>query len=251
MNNLPYDAIIFDLDGTLRMSDPRFFDVIRDILREEGMDVPWEQWRPVEAWIHYYWARSPEIQEDVRTYGEEQLWHRFLYRLIEQVGYPATDALAERVARALEETYRPQSVLKPGVRELLEHLRTLPITLGILSNRRDPFDEEVDQLGIRDYFHFLLHSGALGVWKPDPRIFRAALEMAGDVPPERALYVGDNYYADVRGAHGVGMDALLIDDRGIFDVDDVPIIRDIREILDWLEEKRRQADGGETHHPLG
>jgi putative hydrolase of the HAD superfamily len=50
----------------------------------------------------------------------------------------------------------------------------------------------------------------VGVEKPDPRIFRMALERMG-IEPEDAVYVGDVYEIDVVGARAAGMRAYLID----------------------------------------
>jgi putative hydrolase of the HAD superfamily len=47
------------------------------------------------------------------------------------------------------------------------------------------------------------------VEKPDPRIFRAALDALG-VAPEEALYVGDLYEVDVVGARAAGISAVLL-----------------------------------------
>jgi FMN phosphatase YigB (HAD superfamily) len=52
-------------------------------------------------------------------------------------------------------------------------------------------------------------SGVLGIEKPDPRIFQAALQ-ALRVAPEEALYVGDLYEVDVLGAQSAGIEAVLV-----------------------------------------
>jgi FMN phosphatase YigB (HAD superfamily) len=52
-------------------------------------------------------------------------------------------------------------------------------------------------------------------WKPDPRIFDRALELTASAP-ERMIYVGDNYYADILGAKNAGLQPVLLDDRGVF-----------------------------------
>jgi putative hydrolase of the HAD superfamily len=51
------------------------------------------------------------------------------------------------------------------------------------------------------------------VEKPDPRIFRRALERLGAEPSE-ALHVGDSPEHDLAGARAVGIAALLVDRRG-------------------------------------
>ena len=55
-------------------------------------------------------------------------------------------------------------------------------------------------------------SGKEGIEKPDPAIFRLALERSG-IDPGEAVYVGDHPRIDVEGARAVGMDAVLIDRR--------------------------------------
>jgi FMN phosphatase YigB (HAD superfamily) len=50
----------------------------------------------------------------------------------------------------------------------------------------------------------------VGVAKPDPAIFRLALEAMG-VDPQHALHIGDTPAADVEGARAAGMHAVLVD----------------------------------------
>jgi putative hydrolase of the HAD superfamily len=52
-----------------------------------------------------------------------------------------------------------------------------------------------------------------GVEKPDPAIFRIALDRAG-VRPEEAIYVGDHPFFDVDPAREVGLQPVLVDRRG-------------------------------------
>ncbi len=59
----------------------------------------------------------------------------------------------------------------------------------------------------------LIDSGAVGVEKPDPRIFHLALE-ALDADPARTAYVGDMPRFDVVGARRAGLRPLLMDPYG-------------------------------------
>jgi putative hydrolase of the HAD superfamily len=67
----------------------------------------------------------------------------------------------------------------------------------------------LQRLGIVDHFKVLTFSDVVGVRKPDPHIFHLTLEQL-DVPPDRALHIGDNPTTDVLGARGVGMWAVLL-----------------------------------------
>ena len=79
----------------------------------------------------------------------------------------------------------------------------------------------------------------VGVEKPDPRIFRQALELSGD-SPEECLYVGDNYYDDGVGAAQVGMAFCILNPAGRLGIEEldipwcVPDIRQVGEVLDAL-----------------
>lgn len=53
-------------------------------------------------------------------------------------------------------------------------------------------------------FEFVIASSEYMVRKPNPRIFRLALQKAG-LSPDRVWFCGDNVRADVEGAHAAGL----------------------------------------------
>jgi len=102
--------------------------------------------------------------------------------------------------------------LRTGALDLLRELRGRGLKLGVISNTLQPgryLDDSLARKGLLEFFPARIYSSEVRVAKPHPAIFRAALA-ALDVPPERALHVGDRPEADVAGAHGVGMKAVLI-----------------------------------------
>jgi len=211
-----YQAILFDLDGTLRESDPRFMDALQQCLDDAGIPVAGPHWRLTERWVHRYWAQSPELQEDAETHGMDQIWLRFLTRLMARAGHTLPPAAAAAFDAHLKERYQPRSYVKPGVPETLNAFRAAGMILGVLSNRSKPFTAELEELGLVGSFDFTLAAGEIGVWKPRPEIFHEALTRGGGIAPTAALYVGDNYYADILGAANAGIDAVLVDDRAVF-----------------------------------
>jgi putative hydrolase of the HAD superfamily len=60
----------------------------------------------------------------------------------------------------------------------------------------------------------VIDSGAVGVMKPDPRIFRLALDAMG-VDAADAWYVGDMPGIDVVGARRAGLRPFLVDPLGL------------------------------------
>ena len=93
--------------------------------------------------------------------------------------------------------------------EALARLRAAGLRLGVVSNSDGRVEQALDAAGLRDYFDVVVDSALVGVEKPDPAIFRAALDALG-VAPEEALYVGDLYEVDVVGARAAGIEAVLL-----------------------------------------
>lgn len=78
--------------------------------------------------------------------------------------------------------------------------------------------------GLADLWDGVVTAGEAGYPKPEPPIFRLALERAG-VPASRAIMIGDSYERDVLGARGAGIPrAILVDRHRARTVDDVPVI---------------------------
>ncbi|MCP4165238.1 MAG: HAD family hydrolase [Chloroflexi bacterium] len=230
-----YQAVIFDLDGTLRGSEPRFMDALHDCLLELDIEIEPFQWRLTERWVHRYWAQSPELIMDVDTYGDGGIWSRFLARLMEHAGHPPQDKDIEAFGRHVREFYQPDSELMPGALETLQALGETGITLGVLSNREKPFIDELVALNIDPYFDFTLAAGEIGIWKPRREIFDEGLIRAGRLCAQDVIYIGDNYYADIVGAQNAGWDAILLNDRGVFT--DMPCqqVTELQEILEMLD----------------
>lgn len=93
--------------------------------------------------------------------------------------------------------------------DALARLRRVGLKLGIVSNSDGRVEEALRAAGLLTYFDVVVDSSVAGVEKPDPAIFRAALDALG-VGPAEALYVGDLYEVDVLGANAAGIPAVLL-----------------------------------------
>ena len=94
--------------------------------------------------------------------------------------------------------------------------------MGIITNGPAAHQmEKVEALGLYRWFapESIVVSGAVGVAKPDPEIFRIACERLG-TSPESCVYVGDSFASDVVGATSAGM----------------PVV--------WFNHRRREAPAG-------
>ncbi len=109
-------------------------------------------------------------------------------------------------------TDRANYALFDDVRPTLDQLTSDGYQLGIISNFESWLEDLLADLGLREVFDVTVISGIEGMEKPDPRIFRLALERAG-IEANDAVYVGDNPEFDVDPPAALGMFPVLIDRR--------------------------------------
>ncbi len=231
-------AIFFDLDGTLlvnRVSPvTRFFDFCARLGHTFDEAAP----RRLERWQHEYWSRRDWITADLEQHGEAHFWRRYNERQLTTVG--AIGPLADHAAQMdawFRAEFTPDALVPPDVRDTLLHLRQHGWVVGLVSNRTDDLTPIAETHGLDDLFDFTLSAGQAGAWKPDPAIFLRAAQLA-DVLPEQAVYVGDNYFADVVGAQGAGLIPVLIDPRHVFPDADCRVIHAIAELRSLAAEGR-------------
>lgn len=125
------------------------------------------------------------------------------------------------------------SAVQPGTIDALERLRKSGLRLAVVSNSDGRAEEGLIAAGLRGQFEFVIDSQIVGFEKPDPRIFKVALEQLG-VAPAAALYVGDIYEVDVVGARRAGMDVILLDPLGNHAGRDVRIAGSMGEVAELI-----------------
>jgi HAD superfamily hydrolase (TIGR01662 family) len=213
---IPYaniDTIFLDVGNTLISID---FDWVASELSARGYACVADALRRAEA------AARPAYSQRLFVDGVAEgtdLFLAYLLAMLEQLDVtgclPRGDL--ELLVRELKPVLRPDgraSVLwrsvMPRVPEALARLRDLGMTLVVVSNSDGTVERSLEAAGLRPYFAVVIDSAIAGYEKPDTRIFTHALE-ACDAKPERTLHVGDLYHADVTGARGAGLHAVLLD----------------------------------------
>jgi putative hydrolase of the HAD superfamily len=127
-----------------------------------------------------------------------------------------------------------------GSREGLRKLAATGITVGVVSNSDGTIGDRLRELEILQVgagpgveVACLVDSGAVGVEKPDPKIFDYAIE-ALDLSPEEIWYLGDTPAFDVVGAKRAGLRPILVDPFGVngdFGVSCVTSLADVAEMV--------------------
>ena len=122
--------------------------------------------------------------------------------------------------------YRPFPDVLPTLRSLCEQSKTL----AVVSNWDPALPVLLAELGLAEFFAFILASAEAGVEKPDGRIFRLALQRLG-LRPQEVVHIGDNYEADVLEARAVGITPILLDRKGKARYQDVIRIGSLTELI--------------------
>jgi putative hydrolase of the HAD superfamily len=195
-----FDAVVFDLFGTLVYEFPR---------------SDWDDWLETtaavleadpEAFAGAWHATAIERQTGVAGTVDENL-----RTVAARAGAWPTDAQIAEALEARAELYRKWFVPRPGAEEILRELRErrMPTALISMCAPDTPTLWRASPLaGLIDVEVF---SCEVGARKPEPEIYLAATERL-HVEPGACLYVGDGAYAELTGASSVGMYAVLIRD---------------------------------------
>jgi HAD superfamily hydrolase (TIGR01549 family) len=194
---MPLRAVFFDLDDTLCDTIGARPQRARNAFRPLCRDNPHLD---IEALI----ARCIEPLEEPRSVRGPRV-------VLAELGLEGTSA-GEEVIRLFMGDHQ-HIVLFPGAREVIADL-SRRYTLGVITNAAEWYQlTKLTHLGLDAHFPHVVISGAFGCEKPDPRIFRHALTLAG-VEPHEAAFVGDRLDVDIAGAKAVGMRAVWFNHWG-------------------------------------
>ena len=202
----------FDAGETLLGPRPSWSGLSTAILKQRGHDVTVEQ-------LQAAWRETGQIflaaADEGRTFSTSRdeshtFWTRLYASLLEHLG--VEDAEAPEV---LYQTFSDPSNygLFDDALPALDALSSRGVRLGVISNFESWLGSMLDHLDIKGRFEVLAISGDLGWEKPDPRIFKWAMEEAGAEPHE-CLHVGDSPHFDAIPARQLGMTGVLIDRYG-------------------------------------
>jgi HAD superfamily hydrolase (TIGR01549 family) len=234
-------AILFDLDGTLRHHAPTGGDVFFQFVKGVPFDYSEADRIRTEHWEYSYFANSPEIQEDQMVFKNDlnAFWVNFAKRKLLMLGMLETQAseYAPQLSHYMKEHYKPDVVVPSEIPNVLTLLQEAGYILGVVSNRETPFQDELKNMKIDSFFNFSLAAGEVGSFKPDALIFEKSLEIAG-VSASEAIYVGDNYFADIVGSSNAGLFPVLYDPSGLFPDAECKIITSFNQLHDVLNELR-------------
>jgi putative hydrolase of the HAD superfamily len=209
------EAVFFDVGNTLLYPFPSVSQVVEEIQRDAGHERDLASISELMPLVDEYYEDRYRADDTFWTHddGAFDVWVGMYSLLCRRLSIPEDDAVI--LAHAVYETFGEADRWRAydDVAPCFERLRRSGIKVGIISNWDTWLERIFDGLGLLPLVDGVVSSAAVGLHKPDPRIFELAAKRL-HVNPHRCAHVGDHYYADVLGARAVGMRAVLIDRHG-------------------------------------
>lgn len=188
LSDRKYDAVIFDLDGTLLNTLEDLKDSVNYSLKKYGMPE-----RSYEEIRHF-------VGNGVR-------------KLIERAVPEKTESdVLEKTFAAFKEYYvlhcNDKTNVYPGVIQLLIKLQEQDIKMAIVSNKLQSGVQSLYELYFKDYLHTAIGAKEGIRKKPAPDTVLEALRKL-NVSKEKAVYIGDSE-VDIATAANVGMNCISV-----------------------------------------
>lgn len=224
-----FDAIVFDVGGTLLDMKPTRAEVFTEVLLENGFEVDPDR---LEKAIRRADRILDEEFADLDGADDSGFWKKFDHLVLEEIGFVGDESRIYQSLTEKFEGFMPMVetwVDYPETKGVLEELRKRGFMLGVISNATELVNRVLDNLDLRKNFDFVIVSDEVGVNKPSAEIFKMAADKA-KTSPNRMLYIGDKLSTDVKGAVDAGMNAILVDRADTYPDAECIRIRD----LDYL-----------------
>ena len=201
------DAVLFDMDGTLiehtwqlaQITDAlfeRFQLALAPLSQAEFYQVFW----PKNADMWYMMVDGVIDGDTAQRYSYVNT-----LRALDK-----DTSLADDMVAAWSELVLDEAVPFDDTAQVLERLRP-HFTTGIVTNGFTSFQRaKIERYRLAEAVDFCLISEEAGFHKPDIRIFQRALQMAGNVAPQRAVFIGDTLTSDIAGALKAGLHTVFI-----------------------------------------
>ncbi|MBT2724500.1 HAD family hydrolase [Bacillus sp. ISL-46] len=219
-------AAIFDLDGTLLNRDEsvkRFIDNQYERLNKWVSHIPKEK----------YTTRFIEL--DNRGYVWKDKVYQQLTQELHITGITSEDLLQDYISE-----FKNNCVPFANLTQMLEELKSINLLLGMITNGYGQFQmDSIKALGIEKHFDVILVSEWEGIKKPDPQIFKRALEKL-NVSSKQSIFVGDHPKNDVKAAQNVGMKGIWKKDFQWENVEADFTVNDLAELPLIIENLIRQ-----------
>jgi putative hydrolase of the HAD superfamily len=213
LNLSNFEAVIFDLDSTLTNTHHYPFVATEWLLKKSGIDSEELRVSFLRNIFTRYTMGIQAIVEGAPYRSASDIVQTAMKDSLEDIEQPVDPALVDEATHRFKALHLELSTLRDGVIELLDNLKTRGIKLGVLTNSFAGHARILlTNLELMHYFSSIVDSSDVNAFKPMKAPFERVLHDL-DTEVSKAIYVGDEYYADMVGAKSVGMTTVWINTR--------------------------------------
>ncbi|WP_438446456.1 HAD-IA family hydrolase [Gorillibacterium sp. sgz5001074] len=209
-----YKAVFFDVGDTL-MTIPAARVIMQQFLALRSLHREEEQVGELftQAFRLFYYGKQLNPEEVCSPESDREFWMK-VYRFILQELGADQEWTEDEIHHCCHELYDlftgPEHYqLFEDVKPVLAELHRRGFRLGIISNFAPTLKTILEAKGILHYFDPVIVSTEVGLEKPNPAIFRLALEESG-LEASEVLYIGDHDQNDIWAPQQIGIDARKI-----------------------------------------
>jgi putative hydrolase of the HAD superfamily len=226
--------IFFDLDNTLWDHRKNAYLTLKDIFKRKNVSSKYHL--DFEDFHREYFTINERLWEQIRD-GEIDKDYLRKHRFYDSFLFFGIDdfELAQTFEHHFLDEILNYNDLVEGAFELLEYLSEKGYHLHILSNGFEEVTYRKCELsGIKNYFKTITSADEIDVRKPQPEIYRYALEKA-NAKNEESIMIGDDWIADVEGGKSFGLKVVFFDRfQDNFEAEEVIVITKLLELKDIL-----------------
>lgn len=207
-------VILFDVGDTL-LTIPGARDILQRYLAEKELHRDSEKIGFLfdEAFRKFYYEKQSDGTELCSPESDRLFWAGIYSYVLNGLGVDEhhDEEIIHRWSHELYDVFTsPEPYeLFGDVIESLKRLKGAGYRLGIVSNFAPTLKAILRDKGILDYFDPVIVSTEVGLEKPNPAIFRLALQEAG-AAAEETLYIGDHDKNDIWAPNQIGIRAVKI-----------------------------------------
>lgn len=234
--NGPIETLLFDFGGTLDADGVAWKERFHALYRADGLDVANDAFA-----LAYYAADDPLVGSLPPTTNLAGTVHALTVNLerelsrcrAERISESGSDR-AQRIASGfMLDSEAAFERNRPVLKTLSERFR-----LGVVSNFYGNLEAVCEGAGLCPFFKVMVDSHCVGAEKPDPVIFRAALERLG-ATPEKTVFIGDSLRRDREGARRMGMRFIWVAPPDVqarqSERQAEPAVTDLRDVTKFLQ----------------
>jgi HAD superfamily hydrolase (TIGR01662 family) len=207
-------VIFFDMNRTLLDPQQAFRDSFLETLQEyTGRWQQMDAFKPEKVFQAYIeqWQKQRRTKKNTKV-PLEQIRLACLVHAFQPLPFPNKERFLRTFWQQTKSRQDQSPRLFKDVRETLKQLNDKSYKLAIISNgSKLKLEQQLKLLKLQSLIpdQHLFSSQQGGVRKPNPQIFRHALQTLR-IPAAQAIMVGDSWKNDIVGAVSSGMDAIWI-----------------------------------------